>query len=74
MTDEEVARTGVWRTKLPDVESSVWGRFPEVWRKAHTCPAKAGARRFLIEEDPICFHRGHQIPQLFRKIRCLVFL
>jgi hypothetical protein len=39
---------------------------------SHTSTPRC-VRRFLIAEDPICFHRGLQILRLFHKILFLVF-
>lgn len=40
--------------------------------ESHTSGARF-VRRFLIAEDPICFHRGLRILRLFHKILFLVF-
>jgi hypothetical protein len=52
LTAGVTGKGGNWRTKLPDAESAVWGRYPE---SVGECPHLSGARGvglLLWEEAP----------------------
>jgi len=53
LTAGVTGKRGNWRTKPPDAESAVWGRFPESAGKRPHLSGARGVGHFLTAQEPL---------------------